>query len=93
MPVLPSYRNQLTGFYMRATLAFNGLSTLFLYDQILCVFSLSRIAIAMSKLDFHSTKLFLFIRYCCLTLIGLVILVDRYKHRPLHILKNRYVLR
>ena len=25
MPVLPSYRNQSIGFYMRATLAFNGL--------------------------------------------------------------------
>ena len=39
MPVLPSYRNQsidllcksMTGFYMRATLAFNGLSNLFIH--------------------------------------------------------------
>ena len=61
MPVLPSYRNQLTGFYMRATLAFNGLSTLFLYDQILCVFSLSRIAIAISKLDSFSLYKIVFI--------------------------------
>ena len=42
MPVLPSYRNQsivwhskkLTGFYMRATLAFNGLKSKSRFDNV-----------------------------------------------------------